>query len=41
VQLEGEALETLFGSYADKNTAVVVEPVKVASWDHTRLGGAY
>jgi PPOX class probable F420-dependent enzyme len=41
MQLEGEALEAAFGSYAEKNTAVIVEPVKVASWDHAKLGGAY
>lgn len=41
VQLEGAALEAAFGSYAEKNTAVVVEPIKVASWDHSKLGGAY
>jgi len=41
VELELDALEAAFGSYADKNTAVVVEPVKVASWDHRKLGGAY
>ena len=41
IQLEGEALEAAFGSYAEKNTAVIVEPVKVASWDHAKLGGAY
>lgn len=41
VDLEPDALETAFGSYADKNTAVVVEPVKVASWDHRKLGGSY
>jgi nitroimidazol reductase NimA-like FMN-containing flavoprotein (pyridoxamine 5'-phosphate oxidase superfamily) len=41
VELEGEALEAAFGSYAEKNTAVIVEPIKVASWDHAKLGGAY
>ncbi len=41
VVLEGEALEAAFGSYAEKNTAVIVEPVKVASWDHSKLDGAY
>ena len=41
VELDGVALEAAFGSYAEKNTAVVVEPVKVASWDHAKLGGAY
>ena len=39
--LEGEALQNAFGRFAAKNTAVVVEPVKVISWDHTKLGGAY
>lgn len=39
--LEGEALEAAFGRFAAKNTAVVVEPVKVVSWDHRKLGGRY
>lgn len=41
IELEPDAIEATFGGYADKNTAVVVEPVKVASWDHRKLGGAY
>jgi hypothetical protein len=41
IQLEGDALEAAFGRYAEKNTAVMIEPVKVASWDHSKLGGAY
>jgi len=41
VQLEGEALQAAFGRFAAKNTAVVVEPVKTVTWDHTKLGGAY
>jgi PPOX class probable F420-dependent enzyme len=41
VQLEGDALEAAFGRFAGKNTAVVVEPVHIASWDHRKLGGAY
>ena len=41
VQLDRDALEAAFGSYADKNTAVIVEAVKVASWDHSKLDGAY
>lgn len=41
VEPDGAALEAAFGSYAEKNTAVVVEPVKIASWDHSKLGGAY
>jgi PPOX class probable F420-dependent enzyme len=39
--LSPEELEAAFGSYALTNTAVVVEPRRVASWDHTKLGGAY
>ena len=39
--LEGEALEAAFGRFAEKNTAVIVHPTKVVSWDHTKLGGAY
>lgn len=30
-------LEALFGRFADKNTAVLVEPERVVSWDHTKL----
>lgn len=41
VQLDGAALEAAFGRYAEKNTVVVVEPIKVASWDHSKLDGAY
>ena len=36
-----EELAASFGRYAAKNTAVVVEPVRVTTWDHTKLGGAY
>jgi PPOX class probable F420-dependent enzyme len=39
--LSPEELETTFGRYAAKNTAVVVEPGQVTSWDHGKLGGAY
>ena len=41
VPLEGEALEQAFGRFAPKNTAVVVDPVRLISWDHRKLGGAY
>jgi PPOX class probable F420-dependent enzyme len=41
VELDPEALEQAFGRFAEKNTAVIVEPVKVISWDHRKLGGAY
>lgn len=39
--LSPRELEAAFGRYAAKNTAVVVEPVRVASWNHTKLGGSY
>ena len=41
VDLDAAAAEAAFGRYAAKNTAVVVEPIKVITWDHTKLGGAY
>jgi len=41
VDLDPEALEQTFGRFAPKNTAVIVEPQKIISWDHTKLGGAY
>ncbi len=39
--LDAAALEAMFGRFADKNTVVVVEPQRVISWDHRKLGGAY
>jgi len=41
VDLDDNALEAAFGRFASKNTVVVVEPAKITSWDHTKLGGAY
>ncbi len=41
VDLDPDALEQTFGRFAPKNTAVVVEPERIISWDHTRLGGEY
>ncbi len=41
VELDPDALEQAFGGHATKNTAVIVEPEKIASWDHTKLGGVY
>lgn len=41
VELEPDALEQAFGRFVPKNTAVVVEPQRVASWDHTKLEGSY
>ncbi len=41
IELDDEALENAFGRFASKNTAVIVEPTSISSWDHTKLGGAY
>jgi hypothetical protein len=41
VELDDAALEEAFGRFASKNTAVVVEPSRVITWDHTKLGGVY
>jgi len=40
-QLTPEELEAAFGRFASKNTAVIIEPEKIASWDHRKLGGVY
>ena len=40
-ELSDDALEAAFGRHAEKNTAVVVEPESIVSWDHTKLSGAY
>jgi PPOX class probable F420-dependent enzyme len=39
--LSPDELAAAFGRHAAKNTAVVVEAERVASWDHTKLGGEY
>jgi PPOX class probable F420-dependent enzyme len=41
IELDPGALEAAFGKFATKNTAVIVEPDRIVSWDHTKLGGAY
>lgn len=41
MKLDSDALRAAFGRYAEKNTAVIVEPEQVVSWDHTKLGGTY
>jgi len=41
VELDDAALSQMFGRFASKNTVVIVEPTKITSWDHTKLGGAY
>jgi nitroimidazol reductase NimA-like FMN-containing flavoprotein (pyridoxamine 5'-phosphate oxidase superfamily) len=37
--LDPDALEMLFGRYADKNSVVMVQPLEIVSWDHRKLGG--
>lgn len=39
--VDPDAIEAMFGRFADKNTAVIVEPEKIVTWDHTKLGGGY
>ena len=39
--LSPDELEAAFGRHAAKNTAVIVRPERVASWNHRKLGGAY
>lgn len=41
VALDSAALQQAFGKFAPKNTAVIVEPDQILSWDHIKLGGAY
>lgn len=41
VDLDEQSLENAFGRFAPKNTAVIVEPISISSWDHRKLGGAY
>lgn len=36
-----ESLQEVFGRFAAKNTAVAVEPQRISSWDHRKLGGTY
>lgn len=36
-----DAAETLYRRYATKNTVVQVEPVRIISWDHRKLGARY
>jgi hypothetical protein len=41
IELTDAELEAAFGRAAAKNTAVVVEPIKIASWDHRKIGSGY
>lgn len=40
-ELPPAELEAAFGRRAARNTAVMVEPEAIASWDHGRLAGGY
>jgi hypothetical protein len=41
MDLDEASLEEAFGRFAEKNTAVIVDPVSTISWDHTKIGGGY
>jgi hypothetical protein len=41
IEMDDQSLENAFGRFAPKNTAVIVEPKKVTSWNHTKLAGSY
>jgi len=41
MDLDEASLEKAFGRFAEKNTAVIVDPVSTISWDHTKIGGGY
>ena len=41
VVMDDESLKNAFGRFAARNTAVIVEPATVTSWDHTKLAGSY
>jgi PPOX class probable F420-dependent enzyme len=36
MRVEPEGWDAVFGAWADNNIAVLVEPVRVATWDHTK-----
>jgi nitroimidazol reductase NimA-like FMN-containing flavoprotein (pyridoxamine 5'-phosphate oxidase superfamily) len=36
-----DEVREFFSGHAAKNTAVVVEPIEVVSWDHRKLSGGY
>ena len=40
-EMTADAAETAFGTFAPKNTAVIVNPISIATWDHRKLGGSY
>ena len=40
-EIDEGVIEAMYGRFATKNTVVRVDPVKVISWDHRKLGGGY
>ncbi len=40
-EITADAAQQAFGEFASKNTAIIVNPITTASWDHRKLGGAY
>ncbi len=40
-EIPEDVLEKAVASMVAKKTAILVEPEKVMSWDHTKLGGVY
>lgn len=40
-EISSDAVHALYGRFANSNTVVRVEPVKVVSWDHRKLLGSY
>ena len=40
-EIDSEAVDAMWGRFATKNTVVRVDPLKVVSWDHRKLRGAY
>ena len=41
IELDAADLKGAFGRFAPKNTAVIVEPRRVITWDHRKLDGGY
>lgn len=41
MDLDEASLQKAFGRFAEKNTAVIVDPVSTITWDHTKIGGGY
>ena len=40
-EIPEDTLDKISAGMAPKKTAILVEPQKVMSWDHSRLGGTY